>query len=103
MSGLFGDMMEDTPPQQQQRRPQQSSQQEPATSRHDYRRQPYTMPFGKHKGTPIMDLEVDYLIWLWFKRDGEPLREPLAGCVRKALESYNIDPDGEMPQQQRRR
>lgn len=98
MSGLFGDMMEDTPPQ-----PQQSSQQEPATRRHDYSRQPYTFPFGKHKGVVVADVPLDYLIWVWFKRQGEPLRDPLATCVRNALLSYNIDPDGDAPEQPRQR
>lgn len=93
MSGLFGNMFDEGPP------PRREEQ--PATRKHDYSKQAYSMPFGKHKSVPVMDLPLDYLIWLWFKRDGEPLRDPLAGCVRKALESYNVDPDGEAPQQSR--
>lgn len=30
---------------------------------------PLIMQFGKHKGTPIIDLPMDYLNWLVFKRD----------------------------------
>lgn len=37
------------------------------------------MPFGKHKGTPLNDLPVDYLKWL----STIELREPLASAVRE--------------------
>jgi hypothetical protein len=59
----------------------------------------YTMPFGKHKGVPVLELPLDYLIWLWWKRDGDPLRDPLACNVVSGLKSYNIDPNGDMPEQ----
>ena len=36
------------------------------------------MPFGKHKGTPLQDVDPKYLLWLW---DQRPLSD-------KKLEDY---------------
>lgn len=56
-----------------------------------------TMPFGKHKGALVAELPVDYLVWLWFKRAGQPLRNPLRQLVMDALRKHRIDPMGPMP------
>lgn len=56
-----------------------------------------TMPFGKHKGVLVAELPADYLVWLWFKRVGQPLRNPLRQLVMDALRRHRIDPMGPMP------
>lgn len=98
MAGLFGDMFDDGPAPAQPPRQQQKPQPQPPSRRHDFKKGPYTMPFGKHKGEVVVELPLSYLVWLWWKREGEPLRDPLASCVRKGLESYNVDPDGDEPE-----
>jgi hypothetical protein len=38
-------------------------------------------PFGKHKGTPLADLELSYLLWL----DKQALRDPLMRQVAEEI------------------
>jgi uncharacterized protein (DUF3820 family) len=57
------------------------------------------MPFGKFKGTPVLELEPWYLSYLWwdFQRDKKQLTDPLRANVINGLKSYNIDIEGEKP------
>lgn len=41
-----------------------------------------TMPFGKHKGTPLEKLPSEYLLWLGCL---DTLRQPLLGHVLKEM------------------
>lgn len=56
----------------------------------------FLMPFGKFKGTAVLNLEAWYLAFLWWDFPGE-LRDPLRANVIQGLESYGIDPEGEKP------
>jgi hypothetical protein len=47
----------------------------------------YAMPFGKHKGTNIIDVPDGYIIWIW---ENMQLREPLKTAVEKELERRGI-------------
>lgn len=46
-----------------------------------------TMPFGKHKGKLLADLDDDYLTWLHNEAE---LREPLATKVREEVDRRNF-------------
>lgn len=46
-----------------------------------------TMPFGKHKGTPITDLPKTYLKWLW---NQEWVTGALRDAISEAAEKYTI-------------
>lgn len=46
-------------------------------------RVPETMPFGKHKGTPINDVPKDYIQWVLYKSD---IKDTLESYLKKALE-----------------
>lgn len=105
MPDLFG--IEDDVPAQQPQQParQPVRAQQPTARQADTRSATsqsnlYLMPFGKHKGEPVLQLPLDYLVWLWWKREGDPLRDPLCSNVAAGLRSYNIDPHGDMPEQQ---
>lgn len=54
------------------------------------------MPFGKHRGTPLKDLPLDYLIWAL----GTNLRPPLMEDVTKVVAERKAA--GEVPEQRRR-
>lgn len=118
MNSLFDDdgsqgqqQYQQPPPQQQQwnnqggakqnsnyQHPHNSHQQNARYNSEYYKRYEGTMPFGKHKGVRISLLPVDYLVWLWWKRQGDPLRDPLRSHVASALSSNGIDPNGQMPE-----
>jgi hypothetical protein len=41
-----------------------------------------TMPFGKHKGTPLSELPIDYIWWL----NGKDIRDPLRSALDAEIE-----------------
>jgi uncharacterized protein (DUF3820 family) len=45
-----------------------------------------TMPFGKHKGTPLRELPDDYLLWLSLLPE---LRDPLLTAVHLEMDRRN--------------
>ena len=45
----------------------------------------YTMPFGKHKGTPLNQLPTDYVDWL----KTTDLKDPLRGHFNDFVNSGN--------------
>lgn len=103
MSSMFGNMFDDQEPSPQP--PQAGGRQQKEYTRPTPQgRQPrkagddnlYLMPFGKYKGTAVLNLEASYLAFLWWDFEGE-LRDPLRANVIKGLESYNIDPEGDKP------
>ncbi len=99
MASTFGDLFGDAPPP------------EPKTTTYHNKNRAVTvvegedrlMPFGKHKSTPVIKLPVDYIVWLWWEREGSDKK--LDGWLReefiRALNSYGIDPEGEKPDTRR--
>jgi uncharacterized protein (DUF3820 family) len=56
----------------------------------------YTMPFGKYKGTPLDQLDDQYLLWVGCLND---LRPPLLGYVLKEMGRRLAErPAGQVPQ-----
>lgn len=55
------------------------------------------MPFGKHRGMLVCEIPVDYLVWLYWKRQGNPLSAALRQLVIDAIRRHNLDPFGPMP------
>lgn len=101
---LFGNMFEDADPKQQEaaaatKPAKEYTRPHPTGNSGGHKAGDdglFLMPFGKHKGTAVLNLEASYLAWLWWDFPGE-LREQLKANVGKGLESYGIDPEGEKP------
>lgn len=49
------------------------------------------MPFGKHKGIPMQDVPASYLHWLWTNGKKEDLECPVAGYIRRNLQSLRME------------
>ena len=43
------------------------------------------MPFGKHKGLPMMDVPANYLFWLWTNGKEHDKQCPVADYIRRNL------------------
>lgn len=99
---MFGDMF-DTPPSGPDK-PKEYSRPDPQETPSRRRDEDglYLMPFGKHRGQPVIKLPVDYLVWLWWEYPKD-LYDPLKSCVAQGLESYGIDPEGHKPNMERQR
>lgn len=49
------------------------------------------MPWGKHKGTPMKDVPVDYLNWLWWQ--GGYSDDPVFAYIKENLSALRKEND----------
>jgi|MDTE01.1.fsa_nt_gb ATP-dependent exoDNAse (exonuclease V) alpha subunit len=65
-----------------------------------------TIPFGKHRGTPLVDMDPGYLNWMlrksaeadawaglvrFVRKNDAAIREAIAGAAKRAAESFEVD------------
>lgn len=50
-----------------------------------------SMPWGKHKGKPMMDIPVDYFHWLWLNGKHNDPSCPVADYIRRNLGALQIE------------
>ncbi len=95
MSSTLGDLFGDAPPPE----PKTTTYHNKNGAKTVREGEEYLMPFGKHAGSPLMKLPLDYVVWLWWKAEASD--KPFTGKLRdemiRVLESYNIDHKGEKP------
>lgn len=49
------------------------------------------MPFGMHKGTPMMDVPVNYLHWFWNNGAKNDKQNVVANYIRKNLSALKME------------
>ena len=55
------------------------------------------MPWGKHKGMPMVDVPASYLFWLWSERglERQTTTDAVANYISRNLATLELDyPDG---------